>query len=244
MANPLLKEEVFEKNSGSNSDSAVFSAQESMTISGTINKSIILLLLLGISAVFSWSNPQISQVLMFPALIGGFIMAMICAFKQNMSAILAPLYAICEGIVLGFISLYFNSAYNGIVVEAVFITMTVLFCMLAAYRAGLLRATPRFKKVIFLATMGVGVFYLFGMLMSFFGSGIGYFGNSSSGGAILINIIIVGIAAFNFIIDFDMIEQGAKYGAPKYMEWYCSLALMITLVWLYLEVLRLLARRR
>ena len=244
MANPLLKEEVFEKSSGGNSGSVIYSAQEAMTIGGTINKSIICLLLLGISAILSWNNPQIAQVLMFPALIGGFILAMICAFKQNLSAILAPIYAICEGIVLGFISLYFNRAYNGIVVEAVFITMTVLFCMLAAYRAGLLRATPFFKRVIFLATAGIAVFYLFGMIMSFFGSGLGYFANSSSGGAILINLIIVGIAAFNFIIDFDMIEQGAKYGAPKYMEWYCSLALMITLVWLYLEVLRLLARRR
>jgi len=241
MANPLLKEEVFQ--GGSQQQDGIFSRQESMTITGVINKSILLLIILAISAVYSWTHPQIAQVLMFPALIVGFILAMVSIFKKQYSGIIAPIYALCEGIVLGYISLYFNNSYPGIVVNAVFITMSVLFCMLAAYRAGVLRATPRFRKIIMLSMFGILAFYIINMIMSFFGSSFGYF-SSNSQGAFLINLIIVVVAALNFIIDFDMIEQGAQHGAPKYMEWYCSFALLITLVWLYLEILRLLARRR
>ncbi|MDR0822549.1 MAG: Bax inhibitor-1/YccA family protein [Endomicrobium sp.] len=243
MANPLLKEDVFQKTSDIQGSVVYSERRTTMTVSGTINKSIILLLLLGASAAFAWANPAIAQVLMFPALIIGFILAMVSIFKQNLSGILAPIYAVCEGIVLGAISLYFNSAYPGIVVNAVFLTIGVLFCMLAAYRAGLLRATPRFRKVLILAMLGICVFYLINIVMSLFGSPLGYFGSNSQG-AFLINLIIVAIAALNFIIDFDMIEQGAHYGAPKYMEWYCAFALLITLVWLYLEILRMLARKR
>ncbi|MDR3243360.1 MAG: Bax inhibitor-1/YccA family protein [Elusimicrobiota bacterium] len=241
MANPLLKEEVFQ--GGSQRQDGIFSRQESMTITGVINKSILLLIILAVSAVYSWTHPQIAQVLMFPALIVGFILAMVSIFKKQYSGIIAPIYALCEGIVLGYISLYFNNSYPGIVVNAVFITMSVLFCMLAAYRAGVLRATPRLRKIIMLSMFGILAFYLINMIMSFFGSSFGYF-SSNSQGAFLINLIIVVVAALNFIIDFDMIEQGAQHGAPKYMEWYCSFALLITLVWLYLEILRLLARRR
>jgi uncharacterized YccA/Bax inhibitor family protein len=245
MANPLLKDSVFQNSSqGSDGRTTVFSRNEAMTISGTITKSIFLLFLLGISAVFTWTHPSIGQTLVFPALIAALILSMVCIFKKHLSGIFAPLYAICEGVVLGFISFYYNSAYNGIVFDAVFLTMAVLFCMLAAYKTGLLRATPRFKKVLVLAMAGIFIFYIGSMVMSLFGTNLAYFNNSTSSGAILINLIIVAIAALNFIIDFDMIEQGVRYGAPKFMEWYCSFALMITLVWLYLEILRLLARRR
>ncbi|MDR0485432.1 MAG: Bax inhibitor-1/YccA family protein [Elusimicrobiota bacterium] len=239
--NPLLKDEVFERNS--QSDGLSFSRAEVMTISGVINKSVILLAILAISAFYSWNNPQFAQVAVFPALIAGFILAMICSFKPKSSAVCSPIYAVCEGIVLGFISLYFNKSYPGIVINAVFLTIAVLFCMLAAYRAGLLRATPRFRKVLILSMLGILVFYLVNMVMSFFGSSLGYF-SSNSEGAFIINLIIVAVAALNFIIDFDMVEQGAAQGAPKFMEWYCSFALLVTLVWLYLEILRLLARRR
>ncbi|MDR3049190.1 MAG: Bax inhibitor-1/YccA family protein [Elusimicrobiota bacterium] len=243
MANPLLKEDVFKKTSDIQGGVVYSERQTAMTISGTINKSIILLLLLGASAAYAWSHPAIAQTLMFPALIIGFILAMVNIFKPNISGIIAPIYALCEGIVLGAISLYFNNSYPGIVVNAVFLTIGVLFCMLAAYRAGLLRATPKFRKILLLSMMGIFVFYLINIVMSFFGSPLGYFGSNSQG-AVLINLVIVVIAALNFIIDFDMIEQGAYRGAPKYMEWYCAFALLITLVWLYLEILRMLARRR
>jgi uncharacterized YccA/Bax inhibitor family protein len=242
MANPLLREEVFEKSS-QYTEGAIFSKQESMTISGTIGKSIILIFILAISAYYAWTHPQFAATAMMPALIVGFILSMVCIFKQSVSGIFAPLYAVCEGIVLGYISLYFNAAYPGIVINAVFLTIIVLFCMLAAYRAGILRATPRFRKMLILSMLGIFVFYLVNLIMSFFGSSLGYF-SSNSEGAFIINLIIVVIAALNFIIDFDMIEQGAHLGAPKYMEWYCSFALLITLIWLYIEILRLLARKR
>lgn len=241
MSNPLLSDNVFKKNS--QEPEAVFSAEGKMTISGTINKSIILLILLGASAVFSWTRPDIiGNGLLMVALIAGFILAMVCCFKPNLSGIIAPIYAICEGVVLGCISRIYNAQYDGIVVQAVFLTIAVLFCMLASYRAGILRATPTFKRVLAFAMMGIIVFYLVNMIMGIFGSSMGYF-QSNSTWAYIINIIIVIVAALNFIIDFDAIDNGVKYGAPKYMEWYCSFALMLTLIWLYIEILRLLSRR-
>ncbi|MDR2709063.1 MAG: Bax inhibitor-1/YccA family protein [Elusimicrobiota bacterium] len=240
MPNPLLKPEVFTKseNGGVN----IFSKQDTMTVSGTINKSIIMLLLLIASAWIAWTNPQISTALLLPAVIVAFILAMICAFKPTTSPYLAPIYAIAEGLALGCISLYFNQAYEGIVGQAIFLTFAVLFCMLAAYRIGLLRATPTFTRVIVFATLGIAVFYLVNMVIGFFGKATYFQSNSST--ALIINIVIAVIAALNLILDFDLIDRGAQTNAPKYMEWYCSLSLMITLVWLYLEILRLLARTR
>ncbi|MDR2772755.1 MAG: Bax inhibitor-1/YccA family protein [Elusimicrobiota bacterium] len=244
MANPLLKDSVFEKSSQVQT-ATVFSPQQTMTISGTVNKSIILLVLLLVSAFFTWTHIQFAQAAVFPALIIAFVLAMVCCFKQNISPVCAPIYAVCEGVVLGYISNLFDAAYKGIVADAVFLTIVVLLCMLAAYRAGILRATPTFKKVVILSTLGIAVFYLVSMIISFFGVSIGYFDmGNSSGASFLINLVIVVIAALNFVLDFDMIEQGARYGSPKYMEWYCAFALMITLVWLYIEILRLLARRK
>ncbi|MDR1952701.1 MAG: Bax inhibitor-1/YccA family protein [Elusimicrobiota bacterium] len=243
MANPLLKDSVFDKSASGSGD--IYSVKEAMTISGTINKSILLLILLAAGAVYTWLHPQVGQIVIMPALIIGFVLAMVCCFKQNLSPTLAPVYAVCEGLVLGYISRVFNQAYQGIVVDAIFLTIAVLFCMLAAYRAGILRATPMFKRVVILATLGIAVFYFISMIMSFFGSMPSYFDmNNFSTGSFVINLIIVGIAALNLIIDFDTVEYGVKCGAPKYMEWYCSFALMVTLVWLYIEILRLLARRR
>ena len=235
MSNPLLKDSVFQ--------TPVRNA-EVMTVSGTINKSIILWVLLAAGAFYSWTHPSIIMPLTLPILLGGFVLAIISSFKMNLSLFLSPIYAVCEGLVLGVISIYFEKSYPGIVINAVLLTMCVLFCMLAAYKTGMLRATPRFKKVVILSTFAIALVYLIDLLMGAFGARGFNFLSDSSGLGIIISLIIVAIASLNLIIDFDLIERGAQYRAPKYMEWYSSFALMVTLVWLYLEILRLLSRTR
>ncbi|MDR1104710.1 MAG: Bax inhibitor-1/YccA family protein [Endomicrobium sp.] len=235
MSNPLLKDSVFQ--------TPVRNA-EVMTVSGTINKSIILWVLLAAGAFYSWTHPNIIMPLTLPILLGGFVLAIISSFKMNLSPFLSPIYAVCEGLVLGVISIYFEKSYPGIVVNAVLLTMCVLFCMLAAYKTGMLRATPRFKKIVILSTFAIALVYLIDLLMGAFGARGFNFLSDSSGLGIIISLIIVAIASLNLIIDFDLIERCAQYGAPKYMEWYSSFALMVTLVWLYLEILRLLSRTR
>jgi uncharacterized YccA/Bax inhibitor family protein len=235
MSNPLLKDSVFQ--------TPVRNAKV-MTVSGTINKSIILWVLLAAGAFYSWTHPSIIMPLTLPILLGGFVLAIISSFKMNLSPFLSPIYAVCEGLVLGVISIYFEKSYSGIVVNAVLLTMCVLFCMLAAYKTGMLRATPRFKKIVILSTFAIALVYLIDLLMGAFGARGFNFLSDSSGLGIIISLIIVTIASLNLIIDFDLIERGAQYGSPKYMEWYSSFALMVTLVWLYLEILRLLSRTR
>lgn len=234
MANPLLKQDVFRNQGG----------VEVMTVSGTINKSIILWLLLGVSAVFSWMNPQVTIPYMFLFILCGFGLALVSIFKKTTAPFISPLYAIMEGLVLGAISLYFERMYPGIVVNAILITIAVMFCMLTAYKSGVLRATPRFKKGVIIATLAICLVYIIDLCMNVFaGANFPYIHDSSLLG-ICISLFVVAIASFNLIIDFDLIEQGAKQGAPKYMEWYGAFALMVTLVWLYLEILRLLAKMR
>ncbi|MDR3196163.1 MAG: Bax inhibitor-1/YccA family protein [Endomicrobium sp.] len=235
MSNPLLKDSAFQ--------TPVRNA-DVMTTSGTINKSIILWVLLAAGAFYSWTHPAIIMPLVVPILLGAFVLAIITAFKMALSPFLSPIYAVCEGLVLGVISVYFEKSHPGIVISAVLLTTCVLFCMLAAYKTGMLKATPRFKKVVILSTFAIALAYLIDLLMSAFGArGFRFLADSSSLGMV-VSLIIVAVAALNLIIDFDLIERGAQRGAPKYMEWYGSFALMVTLVWLYLEILRLLLRMR
>ncbi|MDR1122753.1 MAG: Bax inhibitor-1/YccA family protein [Endomicrobium sp.] len=235
MGNPFLKDSVFQTHVRST---------EAMTVFGTINKSIILWVLLATSALYSWTHPSFIMPLTLPILLGCFVLAIVSSFKMNLSPILSPIYAVCEGLVLGVISIYFEKSYPGIVVNAVLLTMCVLFCMLAAYKTGILAATPRFKKVVIFSTFAITLAYLIDLLIGFFGARKFNFLSASSGLGIAISLIIVAIASLNFIIDFDLIERGAQRGVPKYMEWYSSFALMITLVWLYLEILKLLSIMR
>ncbi|MDR1696470.1 MAG: Bax inhibitor-1/YccA family protein [Endomicrobium sp.] len=235
MSNPLLKDDVFR---------GVVRNSEAMTVSGTINKSIILWTLLAASAVYAWTHPQISAGLAYPAIFAGLILALISIFNKPASPFLSPVYAICEGMVLGYISLVSEKQYPGIVVNAVFLTVAVLFCMLAAYRTGMLRATPRFTKVVVLATLAIALVYIADLLLNVFGAGRVPYIHDSSWLGVGISLVIVVVASLNLIIDFEIIEHGARSGAPKYMEWYGAFALMITLVWLYLEMLRLLSKIR
>ena len=172
------------------------------------------------------------------------LLAMISIFKQVASPFLSPIYAICEGLALGAISLYFEKAHTGIVVNAILLTICVLFCMLAAYKTGILKATPRFQRVVIFSTLAIALVYIVDLLLNLFGAGSFPYLHNSSGLGIVINLAIVIVASLNLIIDFDLIEQGVQYGAPKYMEWYSAFSLMITLVWLYIEILRLLSKLR
>tara|TARA_B000000532_G_scaffold202906_1_gene169863 strand:- start:266 stop:916 length:651 start_codon:yes stop_codon:yes gene_type:complete len=211
-----------------------------MTLSGTVNKTGISLLLLIISAGYTWGNPGM-HIMMIPAGIVGFILALATVFKPTIGHITVPAYAVAQGILLGVISMYFNAMYPGIVVQAVFLTFGTLGALLLAYKSGLIAATENFKLGIAAATGGIAILYLINFIMGFFGSGIGIISSNNNMGILFSGFVVV-IAALNLVLDFDFIEEGAEMGAPKYMEWYGAFGLLVTLIWLYLEILRLLAK--
>jgi len=234
--NPALRGDVF---AGSNADTST----GVMTIAGTANKTILLLIIAFFTASLVWSNQQAAAILLFPSIIIGLIIALVTIFKKEYSPITAPLYAAVEGVVLGTISSFFNAQYPGIVIQAVALTFAVLLCMLAAYRSGMIKVTERFKLGVVAATGGIMVVYLISMVMSLFGANIGFIHSNGLLG-IGFSLFVVGIASLNLVLDFDLIEKGANMQAPRYMEWYGAFALIVTLVWLYLEILRLLSKLR
>ncbi|MFO7934541.1 MAG: Bax inhibitor-1/YccA family protein [Bacteroidales bacterium] len=239
-SNPAMTGRIFEQVSRDSS------ATGTMTINGTITKVGLMLLLVIAAASFTWNqvtgvNPGNVQLYTIGGAIGGFITAMITIFRPQSSPVTAPIYAILEGLFLGSITAMINSAYPGVAFQAVLLTFGTLFTMLLLYRSGRIRATPRFRRGVFMATGAVFFAYLFSWIFSLFGMPMGFM---HSGGAlgIIINLVIIVIAALNLIMDFDFIERGARMEAPKFMEWYGAFGLMVTLIWLYIEFLRLLAR--
>jgi uncharacterized YccA/Bax inhibitor family protein len=237
-SNPVLGKNTF-------SQFGVASLNDRMTISGTLNKSIFLVVLATICGVIGWwfvaTNPAAAMVLIILAAIVGFILALVTAFRPQSAAVTAPIYAAAEGLVLGAVSAMYNAMYTGIVPAAIGLTFAVLLVMLALYRAGILRATPLFTRMVILATAGVALTYVVAIGLSFFGASVPFLGTPTPIG-IGIQLVIVGIAALNFVIDFDFIERGAQQGAPKFMEWYGAFSICVTLFWLYLEILRLLSQ--
>lgn len=231
--NPTLNEKLFQQ-----SDRAI-PAGEQMTISGTANKIGILFLILLIGASISWYMP--SQLLMWGGVIGGFITAMITIFKKEWAPLTAPIYAGFEGLFLGAISMVYATAYQGIVFNAVALTIGVFAAMFMIYRSGLISVTHKFRMGIFAATGGVALVYFASIILSFFGinlslvTGAGWMGIGFS-------LLVIVIAALNLVLDFDLIDKGAEAGAPKYFEWYTAFGLIVTLVWLYIEILRLLGK--
>lgn len=217
-----------------------------MTLNGTVNKTGLLLVLVVVGAMFSWSRfhgaeslPALGPLVLGGALVG-FVLAMVTAFKKTWAPVTAPLYALAEGVFVGALSAIFEMRYPGIVMQAVGLTFGTMAAMLLAYRSGLIRATDKFKLGVVAATGGILLVYLASFVMGFFGHSFGFITGSSTIG-ILFSLAVVVIAALNLILDFDMIEQGVGAGAPKYMEWYGAFGLLVTLVWLYLEILRLLS---
>ncbi|MFH1836774.1 MAG: Bax inhibitor-1/YccA family protein, partial [Candidatus Omnitrophota bacterium] len=207
------------------------------------NKTFILLLITSVVASWVWAEPLTRGGLIIPGAILGFITAMVTVFKKEWAHVTAPLYAFFEGAVLGGVSALFEAQYPGIVVQAVFLTFGTLFCLLIAYRSGLIKATENFKLGVFAATGAIVLIYIVSMVMGFFGARIPLIHESGPIG-IGFSLVVVVIAALNLVLDFDFIEKGAERGAPRYMEWYGAFGLMVTLVWLYLELLRLLAKTR
>ena len=216
---------------------------EVMTLQGTINKTFISFMLLMASAIFVWNDAVAGENVMGYMIIGFFVSLVvffITVFNKKISNITVPLYAIFEGMLLGGLSGMLEVQYPGIPMKAVMLTMSTFLIMLFCYKTGVIKATEKFKSIIIAATGGIFLVYLMGWVMSFFGINLFIYDNSYFG--IGFSIVVVVIAALSLILDFSMIEDNAKVGAPKYMEWYCSFGLMITLIWLYLEFLRLLVK--
>ncbi len=215
-----------------------------MTIDGTVNKSFITLAILLGAAFVTWSmffNGQNVTPFMIGGAIGGLVVALIVSFKATTAPYLVPVYAALEGMFLGGLSATYESLYNGITLQASLLTMCVFVALLLAYKARIIKATENFKLGVFAATAGIMLLYLASFVLGFFGITIPYLHDNSLIG-IGISLVIVVVAALNLVLDFDFIESGAQQGAPKYMEWYGAFGLMVTLVWLYIEMLRLLAK--
>tara|TARA_A100001015_G_scaffold145949_1_gene161812 strand:- start:521 stop:1258 length:738 start_codon:yes stop_codon:yes gene_type:complete len=230
--NPVLTKNTF--NSG-------LDVSETMTINGTVNKTAISLFLLIGTGYFTFD--VINPIILIVCGIGGFITAIVTVFKKQWAPITVPIYAILEGGLLGGVSFMYNSMYNGIVTDAIFLTVGILLSLLFAYRSGLIKPTENFKLGIFAATGGIAIVYIINMVMGFFGSSMGVMQiDNASPMSIGFSVVVVIIAALNLVLDFDFIEEGAESGAPKYMEWYGAFGLLVTLIWLYLEILRLLAK--
>ena len=231
--NPALKESSFRGLARAQGEAA-------MTLQGTVNKTGISLLVLLAAAAFVW-NSSVPQLFIIVGLVGGLIAALVTVFKPTAAPITTPVYAAFEGLLLGGLSLFFEQRYPGIVINAVALTFGTLAVLLAVYSTGLIRPSENFKLGIFAATGAIGVLYLVSMVMGFFGKSIPFIHDSGPIG-IAFSLFVVGLAALNLVLDFDFIERGAAAGAPKYMEWVGAFGLLVTLIWLYMEILRLLAK--
>ena len=243
--NPALKESTFlDLGSGS----VVRRDAGAMTLNGTVNKTAFLLVLTLLGAMFTWGKFFASggtanlMPYVLGGAIGGLVVALVTVFKKEWSPVTAPLYAVLEGLFIGAVSAMFELRFPGIVMQAAALTFGTLGALLLAYRSGLIKATENFKLGVFAATGGIALLYLVNIGMRVFGfEGMGFIHESSWLGIAFSGFVVV-IAALNLVLDFDFIEQGVEHGAPKYMEWYAAFGLLVTLIWLYLEILRLLAK--
>ncbi len=241
MANPILNDGFTQEPAGER----VISSQP-MTVNGTLDKTFLLFLCAALPAIYTWQQfcagfTDKAYMLMMVGTIVGFILALVVSFTRN--KYLTPLYAVCEGLFLGGVSAVFNAAYPGIVFQAVICSLATMLTMLGLYRIGAIRCTDKFRSVIFITTLSIAVIYLIQWIGSFFHYAIpGIFASGTVG--IVFSLIVVGIAALNLIVDFDFIERGSQLMLPKDYEWYGAFGLMVTLVWMYIEILNLLAKLR
>lgn len=237
-SNPMMKESTFTR---------AIAGAETMTLQGAVNKTVALLALVVIGASYSWNlfynqGSAAVQPWMIGGIIGSLVFAMITIFKAHWAPKTAPIYAVLEGLALGGISAFFESRFPGIVIQAVGLTFGTLFALLLAYKTGLIRATENFKLGVFAATGGIAVVYLISLVGGMFGWNMPVIHESGPMG-ILFSLFVVVVAALNLVLDFDFIERGNGV-APRYMEWYAAFGLVVTLAWLYLELLRLLSKLR
>lgn len=240
--NPALTDKTF-------AAAGTATGENRMTLAGTVNKTAILLTLLILSAFMTWRTMLASGYIesttpwLLAAAVGGFVVALVTIFKKRWASVTAPIYALLEGVVIGGISLFMELQFPGIALQAATLTVTTLAAMLMAYRSGLIRPTENFKLGVIAATGGIALLYVVDFVMMMFGVPIGFIHDNSWIG-IGFSVLVVIIAALNLVLDFDFIETGVERGAPAYMEWYGAFGLLVTLVWLYLEILRLLAKAR
>jgi len=237
-SNPLLKEQLFSRS---------FPGVETMTLQGTVNKTVILLALVTIGAGYTWNlfvhqGAEATLPYLWTGLLGGLAVALLTVFKPSWAPATAPAYAVLEGLALGGLSALFELRFPGIVMQAVGLTLGTLLALLLAYKSGLIRVTQNFRLGVVAATGGVALVYLVGIVGGFIGWQIPLIHESGTVG-ILFSLFVVGVAALNLVLDFDFIEQGVGV-APRYMEWYGAFGLVVTLIWLYLELLRLLSKLR
>ena len=238
-SNPALNERAFRSQ---------VAYGEAMTLQGTVNKTGLLLLCVVVSAAWTWGlshseTPEAALPWMLGGVFGGFVMALVTVFRKEWSPVTSPIYSLLEGLALGGISAMLEQRYPGIAIQAVGLTFGTLLAMLLAYKSGVIRATEKFKIGVFAATGGIMLLYLVDIVLHFFNRPIPFIHEGTPVG-IAFSLFVVVIAALNLVLDFDLIETGVNNGAPKYMEWYGAFGLMVTLIWLYLEILRLLAKAR
>ena len=248
-SNPAFSEKIFSKE-------RVFTSDETMTVQGTINKALLMLILVVLGAAFTWkayfesipvdplhpTTPTSVLIWMAVGGIGGFITSLVIIFSPKSSPIAAPIYAVLEGLFLGGISAFFAAQYTGtIIIQAVGLTFLTFFLMLTAYRTGLIKVTEKFRTIVLVATGAIALMYFVSFILGFFGVNIGFIHSSGPIG-IGISVVIIAVAALNLLLDFDFIDRASSQGAPKYMEWFGAFGLMVTLIWLYIEFLRLLSK--
>ncbi|MDB2614254.1 Bax inhibitor-1/YccA family protein [Chlamydiales bacterium] len=240
--NPVLSNDTFIQ------FGRTFNRDNTMTMNGTAAKTCLLLLLTFLTAGWTWfsylkGNTAFVSGAMWVGIIGGMITAFITIFKMHWAPLTAPIYALLEGLFLGGISVIFNEQYPGIAIQAISLTFAVMALMLFLYISRIIQVTDSLRMGIVAATGGVALVYFVAIILGFFGVQVPFiFENGLFG--ILFSLVVVGIAAMNLVLDFDFIDRGSKSGAPKFMEWYGAFALMVTLVWLYIEILRLLSKLR
>jgi uncharacterized YccA/Bax inhibitor family protein len=240
-ANPALNKNTF-------ANLVPSASHEVMTIDGTVNKSFFMIILLLVTAFFSWNqfsagNTATLGGLFFLGLIGGLIVAIITIFKKQWAPVTAPIYALLQGLVLGTISSFFEKMFPGIVIQAVALTFGVFFALLLAYKSRMIKVTDNFRLGVVAATGGVMIVYLISFVMGLFGTSVPYIHGSGLIG-IGFSLVVVIIASLNLVLDFDFIEKGAEHKAPKYMESFAAFGLLVTLIWLYIEILHLLSKLR
>lgn len=241
-ANPALNAKTF-------TGFARVTDTRTMSIQGTVNKTALLLLLVLFSSSWTWNlyfstgDPAVVIPWVFGGLIAGFIVALVTVFKKQWALLTAPMYALLEGLALGGISAIFEARFPGIVIQAVGLTFGTLFCLLMAYKSGMIKVTENFKLGVVSATGAIALFYVVSFLLSMFGISIPFIHGSGIIG-IGFSLFVVAIAALNLVLDFDFIENGTARGVPQYMEWYAAFGLIVTLIWLYIEILRLLSKLR
>ncbi len=235
-SNPFLSEKSLMRGGSSGGFAGI--STDRMTVAGAVNKTLLLAGIMLVTATIGFSNAN--PLFIWGGAIGGLVVVLIASFKPNLSPVLAPVYAALEGLFVGGISAIYAAAFNGIIFQAVTLTLAVLFMMLFVYKSGMIRVTDKFRRGVVMATGAILVVYLLNWVLSMFGVNMPYLHEGGMFG-IGISLVIVGVAALNLLLDFDAFEKGEQMGAPAYMEWFMGMGLLITLVWLYVEILRLIA---